>query len=201
MLPLGYALAASTLSMMPKSIHRHRTLALVCRRWAELVHSPALLTDAQLTERDPAALIPRLRSFCTWVSRRAARHVRRLSLQVNLNGVQHESEFLGLLAAATTACSASGQLQDLSLKICHHPSSMPLSWVAALTSLRRLVIDADLSSAVDVCGSFDHLTNLQELELCERTECRFASVMCITPAAHCRDAPADNQPANPLQTQ
>ncbi|PRW32625.1 cytochrome p450 isoform A [Chlorella sorokiniana] len=144
---------------------RHRSLALVCRRWAELVHTPDLLTNVQLTTKQSQAVIPCLRSFCAWLARRAAGHVQRLCLRFNLGRVQHDGEFLGLLVAATTACSTAGQLHDLTLHISSHPSSLPLSWVAALTSLRRLEIDPNFSTAVDVCGSLHHLTNLQELVL------------------------------------
>lgn len=116
---------------------------------------------------EPAAVTPGMRAFCAWLARRAARHVRRLRICVNLEGLQRCDEFLSLLAAGTTACSAAGGLQELRLRIHNHPSSVPLSWVAALTSLRFLEIEPDLSSAMDICGSLDHLTNLQKLNLGE----------------------------------
>lgn len=99
--------------------------------------------------------------------------MRQLSFLFKLNEEQREDEFLALMAAAATACSATGRLQSLTVKISNHPTALPTSWVAVLTSLRRLVINGDGvigdvgSTMAYVCGSLDHLTNLQELILGE----------------------------------
>ena len=61
---------------------RHRSLALVCRQWSQLVHSPALLASLDVTiDARTERLMPRLRSLVEWLARRAAGHVRQLHLE------------------------------------------------------------------------------------------------------------------------
>lgn len=60
---------------------RHRSLALVCRQWAQLVHSPVLLASLEIKVGPPRPL-PRLRSLLEWLARRAVCQVRQLRLEV-----------------------------------------------------------------------------------------------------------------------
>lgn len=120
----------------------------------------ALATDERAAER----AAPRLRAFVAWVVRRAAPHVRRLHLQINLAAPEAD-DMLPTAVACALACCASGGLDELFLSI--NDGSVELGWVAALTPLRRLKIDTFSGCTLTVKQQMDHLTRMEGLSLCE----------------------------------
>lgn len=153
----------------PPLPRRHRSAALVCRRWVQLVHSPQLLADVSfsISDDDSAGFLRRLRAAGTWLVRRAAPHVRRLQLELIVWmdytwEDQHKWEAGAALAGPLAACT---QLQDLELLVYDVP--LPLgSWLAPLGStLRRLVLATDDDKPLRVGGGLDALWALEQLEL------------------------------------
>jgi len=149
---------------------RHRTLALVCRRWAALVNSPWLLEDIEFDPiRGPQAMPARLRHFGAWLVRRAAGHVRCLGLRVECTPDDDVPDPLPTLMPAVAACCTSSgagtRLQELRVLLGIEYGDVDVGWAAALTSLTRLEVDAWGGCSVHLMCPLDHLTAMQDLAL------------------------------------
>lgn len=130
---------------------RQSSLALVCRRWAQVVStSPALLQEVSviLVGDVDGGQMRRLRALAEWLMRLAAPHVRELTLK--LLEFDEAPDFLmeyqaeeaqALVAAALATCGAAGRLGKLDLEV-----SWPLPvgpWLAPLgRGLQHLQISA-----------------------------------------------------------
>lgn len=161
---LGSALQPSPiLGRRPCPACRRRCVPLVCRRWAALVNTPELLAEVALGKDLKAHAAASLRSFIAWVVRRAAPHVRRLHLSLDLGGPGGGLDVLPTAVACALACCAFGGLDELSL--CVLNGGLELGWAAALTSLRSLKIDAVDGCGVDIRQQMEHLTRMERLSL------------------------------------
>ena len=151
---------------------RHRSLALVCRQWAELVHSPALLGSsldiAVHRGSSNSQLLARLRSLVEWVARHAAGRVHRLSLRVEAwLWLQHQQREPAtapaeLLVAALLA--AGGSLREASLTTLNLELPPLAAQLAPLTQLTSLSVDAN-GSSIMLEGPLTCLPSLQRLRL------------------------------------
>ncbi|KAL4436960.1 hypothetical protein ABPG75_004099 [Micractinium tetrahymenae] len=123
---------------------RHRSAALVCRRWAQLTQSPACLRTGCSEVAFAGGLntgcgLERLLSFSAWVARRAAPHVADLGL--SFSGLDEPVDIEQLqtaaaLAATLAACGAAGSLRELRLE-----AALPIDpWLSTLHSLESLRI-------------------------------------------------------------
>lgn len=81
--------------------------------------------------------------MCQWVLLRAARHVERLRLRVELDHQQLDAaaELETALVAMLVGCGAAGRLSELDLSLVHVPFGLS-SWLSALRSLQKLQISA-----------------------------------------------------------
>lgn len=131
---------------------RHRTLPLVCRRWAELVNSPQLLHSISVSLAcDNAEALP---AFCGWLQARAAGHVQRLIMGLRSDtfyGALFDEDAdeddahwpAALLFSTLRACGAGGQLRELRL------ATDSQLWVTScelgplVQSLQRLRLDRE----------------------------------------------------------
>ncbi|EFN59930.1 hypothetical protein CHLNCDRAFT_132995 [Chlorella variabilis] len=84
-----------------------------------------------------------MRLVCQWVLLRAARHVERLRLRVELDHQQLDAaaELETALVAMLVGCGAAGRLSELDLSLVHVPFGLS-SWLSALRSLQKLQISA-----------------------------------------------------------
>lgn len=142
---------------------RHRSLALVSRRFWQLLCAPQLLhtLDVIISGSNDEQAMPRLRSLAHFIIQSAAGSVRRLQLGLVSCGGTDETapECLALLAAAAAACSG---LHELELEC--RPTVTLSSWLLPLaSSLRRLRTEGETQTVV--AGSLEFLTALQDLEL------------------------------------
>ncbi|PRW33618.1 tubby-like F-box 3 isoform X2 [Chlorella sorokiniana] len=154
---------------------RHSALALVCRQWAELVHSPALLDSLDMPiEIDSGRPLPRMRLLADWLVRRAAGHVRRLHVEIK-TFVENDDENSYLAAAgqrreAAAALIAAlpqlaGGLRELSLDTSHLPlPPLTATWLAPLAGLTSLALISD-SGILGPVETLRCLTALQRLRL------------------------------------
>ena len=131
--------------------HRHRSLALVCKQWEQLVHSPALLASLDVSiQASLERLMPRLRSLVEWLARRAVGHVRQLRLTTGVPQDEETNEWQDYEAAATLGTAVTllgGSLRELSLSTHRVLLPPPSSWLvplAGLTSLELASTGADL---------------------------------------------------------
>ncbi|PRW33536.1 Cellulose synthase [Chlorella sorokiniana] len=153
---------------------RHRSLALVCRQWAELVHGPALLASLDI-QVGPARPQLRLGLLVEWLARRAAGHVRQLRLRLAApdgseglplyeDSEDNKQEFAATLAAAVTVLA--GSLRELSLST-HNLPLPPLGpWLAPLSGLTSLEMACDRDNGTVVVSTPLHfLSGLRSLRL------------------------------------
>ena len=127
------------------------------------MQSQALLQNVALRFSGSLQL-PRLRSFCEWMLKRASQHVQHLNLTAATDHKKAAEESGVLLAAALAACGASGSLRELQLEL--NMKQQPFfctSWLAALHSLRHLTIS--ITGEVAVTASLAPLSALEELTL------------------------------------
>ena len=111
---------------------------------------------------DDVNYLPRLRSLCEWLTRRAGRHIRRLHLELGGPDAIHtheEPEALVLLAASLTACNSMTELHLTGLSI----RRLPLGPWLALASLRHIRIHS--GGHMSISGSLRSLSALESLEL------------------------------------
>lgn len=148
---------------------RHSSLALVCREWAQLVHSSPLLgsLDIALCSADEGRLLARLRALVEWMARRAAGHVQQLRLEVALKHgpavglAQGEHQELGAtVAAALSLLAASLRQVRLASRGVLLPPLGP--WLAPLAGLTSFELSSD-SYILPVSGSLRCLTGLRGL--------------------------------------
>lgn len=155
---------------LPSQPRRHRSLALVCRQWAELVHSPALLTSLDVTLQ-PARLLPRLRALVEWLAHRAVGHVRQLRLDLTAaedqadGALDEEGEQEVTASIATVVTLLAGSLRELSLST--SLSLPPLgSWLVPLAQLASLeLVCRREQGKVAVNAPLRFLTVLRSLRL------------------------------------
>lgn len=149
-------------------------MPLVCRNFSELVHNPSLLSDMDLDATQRKDGDSCVRGFCAYLSRRAAGHVQRVRLEFSQRPSGSSRDVLPAIEAALAACCAGGALKELEISTASNGNPMPLRWVFRLTSLTRLGIDS--GGPLHICGSLDHLTQLQDLYLSE-AQCFFCWVL------------------------
>lgn len=157
---------------------RHRSLALCCRRWHRLVCGPELLRSVTVRIPETLAFMPRFRSMCGWLVRRAAPHMAQLRLELHAHlgmpwGAQWGGnddwqpwwlDFTALLASTLAACGTHGRLAELCLELDAHYKLHLGSWLAPLASLRRLSVTLG-DGVVVVSSPLRCLTALQHLSL------------------------------------
>jgi hypothetical protein len=144
----------------------------VCTRLRQLADSPDLNSSVTIAFSGGGCL-PRLRSFCAWLVRRAG-SVQRLKLDLSWNfhdehaeaGVAGicDVEAAGLVYAALGACGNAGALQALVLSV--EAGRIPFSCSSWLTSLRRLALQCNADAQVEIAHSLQPLSELEDLWLC-----------------------------------
>lgn len=141
---------------------------LVCRRWHQLLHTPALLASVSVCLQHPSReqWLTGMRALCDWLVRHAAGRMRQLRLCLQppaASDLQEHQELAALLAGTLAACGAAGGLQDLHLELpiipCHLGAWVP----ASFQGLRRLHIVSD--TVVVACSPLHSLTDLEVLHL------------------------------------
>ncbi|KAI3429785.1 hypothetical protein D9Q98_010098 [Chlorella vulgaris] len=138
---------------------RHRTLALVCRRWRQLLYSTQLLHSVAITrERLVTSSEPAMRSLCSWLQHHAAPHVQRLEIKLaasngHWGGAMQFEDLHEQFVASLVACGAAGQLTSLHITI-DCPLWLRAGELGALTSLRSLRIHAFQEG--QECEQYDH---------------------------------------------
>ena len=175
-------------------------MPLVCKRFAALCSSPELLQTITVQLTEPA-LLPKLRSLCRWLVRRAAGHADVLEIALertdrsqgpSLVG-EDGAEAVAALAAAVAACDAAEPLLRLDLELDALGVPLRLSaWAAALGKyLYHLRVAT--SGALDVVCS---LTGLQlEVLVRQGAAARQQGGLCKCPA--CTLQALASHPASP----
>jgi hypothetical protein len=140
-------------------------VALVCKRWQEVLDSPLLLR--RVAVRAGACSDAGLAGLLRWLHRTAAPHVRQLELQLESlrrpDGALAAPGLTGQLASALAACGAAGRLRSLSLRV-HSPLSLSSAELAPLRSLHSLCLEACPGQGDDGgCSVLLHLAALHEL--------------------------------------
>ena len=147
----------------------------MCRQWAELVHSPALLAslDVAIGPAYAERLLHRLRSLVEWAARRAVGHVQRLRLELAACEPEDagggpaftaEEKPVALVALVSALALLSSSLRHLSLTA-RRLQLPPLDlWTAPLTRLSSLEVGCN-ARYLTVGGSMRCLTALQRLRL------------------------------------
>lgn len=137
----------------------------MCKQWAELVHSPPLLTSLEVSIIEGSDGLPHLRSLEAWLARRAAGHVRQLQLKAVLlldDHMEHATEAAAALSSALAPLASS--LCDLSLVTSDLPLPPLDSWLAPLVGLTSLSLTTDYTN-VSIAGPLGCLSALQRLRL------------------------------------